>query len=105
MATEHQYEALGRTWVNPDGTKRRIYFPENLLAELIGLKVTTYKTGNISSASLNGQKISNGKADQIRTTLRYGKAYFDCMDGTVKTENLGAYTETIVAGLAARVGE
>ena len=100
--TEEQYEKLGRTWVSNDGTKRRIYFPETLLAELIGFTYSTYKTGNISGASLNGNKLSNGKAERLRTDLRFGKAYFDCNTEEVCVEGLKQYEGQIVAGLRAR---
>lgn len=99
--TEELAQQFGRTWVSNDGTKRRVYFPETLLARLIGLRISTYKTGNISGATLDGEKISNGRADKIRTLLRFGKAYFDCHTQTLVTENLGSYADDIVAGLEA----
>jgi hypothetical protein len=98
-AIEQHYERFGTTWVSPDGSHRRIYFSEGLLASLIGLRYLTYKTGNIVSASLHGQKLSNRKADAIRTTLRAGKAYFDCVTQELRTEQLGQYTEAILRGL------
>ena len=102
MVTEAQYQQLGKTWVSSDGAKRRIYFPETLLTDIIGLTYTTYNTGNIRSASLKGQPIAHRKADQIRTTLRYGKAYVDCHDSSLRAEGFGSYTDTILAGLAQR---
>jgi hypothetical protein len=90
---------VGHTWISRDGTKRRLYVPDQWLAESSGLRDDTYKTGNISSASLNGEKLSNGKAEKLRTLLRVGKAYFDCNDGRVHVENMDSYTETMRAGL------
>ena len=100
--TEHQYEKLGRTWVSPDGSKRRIYFAETLLADLIGFRYTTYKTGNISSASLQGAKLSNGKADTLRQALRGSTAYFDCVTQQLCVEGVAPYAAQILAGLQQR---
>lgn len=44
-------------------------------AALIGLKVYYYNTGNVSSATLNGEKISNSKALELLAGL--DGAYID----------------------------
>ncbi len=53
--------AGGREWKTEDG-KHRIYFNSDVLAEMYGLSVEYYGTGNISSAKLDGEKISNSSA-------------------------------------------
>jgi hypothetical protein len=44
------------------GDKHRFYFDETLLGDLINFRVNRYNTGNISSATLNGEPVSNSKA-------------------------------------------
>jgi hypothetical protein len=57
------------------GAMRRVYF--NDLIELFGLNVSRYNSGNISSASLNGEGISNSRAREIISSLSTGKFYYD----------------------------
>lgn len=56
----------------------RIYFNE--LHTWYGLECSFYKTGNISSASLNGAKISNSQANSILGRIS-GKLWLDLIDG------------------------
>lgn len=78
----------GKRWVSPDGSKERIYLNDtDTLASTIGLKYTTYKSGAIKSATLNGEKISNSKANDIFSNLQ--GAYYDVKTGTLHT-NSGA---------------
>ncbi len=51
------------TWTHPGTGEVRLYV--NNLAEVIGLDVSFYKTGNVSSAALDGERISNSKAAQL----------------------------------------
>lgn len=67
----------GSEWIKNE--HHRIYF--NNLPELFGLTCSYYKTGNIFSATLDGEKISNGRAREIETILRFGKIWYN-----VKTE-------------------
>ena len=56
------------------GDHHRIYFnwhTDEVLAEFFGLVINRYKTGNISSAYLNGEKISNSEARRIIGTNPY----------------------------------
>lgn len=55
---------------------RRIYF--NNLAALMGLSISYYKTGNISSARHNGERISNGAAGRMLSSI--DKLWFDLAD-------------------------
>lgn len=52
-----------RPWVSRDGSRARLYV--NDWSELIGLQVERYGTGNISSAHLDGEKISSRQAGLI----------------------------------------
>lgn len=79
-----QLTALGgKLWEK--GSMRRVYF--NDAHELIGLQYNTYGTGSISSATLNGEKISNSECKRILN--RIGKIYFDLTDNKIR----GTYTE------------
>lgn len=55
----------------------RVYI--NHWAELAGLKITRYNTGNISSATYQGEAISNSQAYKILGTL--AEVWFDANDG------------------------
>ena len=55
-------EQHGSKWVHPTTGEVRYYINE--WANLAGLSVGRYGTGNISSASLDGEKISNTSASQ-----------------------------------------
>ncbi len=61
---------IGNEWTK--GHHHRIYF-NGSFAKAIGLERAYYKTGNISSAYLKGNKISNREAGN----LTVGKVYFD----------------------------
>lgn len=73
----------GNLWEK--GSMRRVYF--NNVPALIGLSYSTYKTGNISSASLNGVGISNSECARILRSI--GKIYWDLDTGKMH----GSYTE------------
>ncbi|ECJ5891753.1 hypothetical protein FNH88_19165 [Salmonella enterica subsp. salamae] len=61
----------------------RVYFNYDVVSSIIGFDYSTYKTGNISSASLNGSHISNCRASSIRSMLSTTKFWFDAADGKV----------------------
>jgi len=73
-----QLEAMGgKVWEKAG--MRRVYF--NDAAALIGLSYSTYKTGNISSATLNGVAISNSECGRILAKI--GKIYWDLDTGKI----------------------
>ncbi|WP_312738310.1 hypothetical protein [Atlantibacter hermannii] len=73
ISTEQKLLDLGmRVWTG--GNHRRIYVNAEHWAEVFGLVIDVYKTGNIKSAALNGETISNTKAYKL-IALR---PYFDC---------------------------
>lgn len=62
------------------GGNDRIYF--NSAAEkIIGLSVERYKTGNISSATLNGERISNSRASKILASIQ--GMYYNVNNGKI----------------------
>jgi transposase-like protein len=61
--TKDQILAIGGNAWTPRTGQERVYL--NNWHELIGLEVSRYNTGNICSATINGQRISNGKATRL----------------------------------------
>ena len=82
MATNGSFEgkliALGGNEWKAYG-KHRIYFDTEIQCELLGLEIQRYKTGNISSATLNGEDISNTRAAKIIGSL--DKFWYDIKTG------------------------
>jgi hypothetical protein len=81
--TKKEYEsklikAGGKEWQK--GDKHRIYFNTRETSEAIGLKVDFYKTGNVSSATINGDHISNSRARGILFDLQNGGFHYDFLD-------------------------
>jgi hypothetical protein len=74
----------GKEWQS--GDKHRVYF--NDLAKRYGLDLNFYGTGNISSASLDGEKISNSKAKKIDSYLRFAKLWYDFSDNEFHHKDL-----------------
>lgn len=73
--------------------KERIYFDT---ADLIGLTYGQYKTGNISYAEINGEKISNAECRRILKKIS-GKAFYDIQSKEFVCYNCDAeYKEIII---------
>lgn len=58
----------------------RIYF-NSAAKKIINLKLSYYKTGNISNASLDGDRISNCEAKKILASLN--SSYIDVTSGKI----------------------
>jgi len=72
----NQIEAMkkyGKVWEK--GHMSRIYF--NYLSDWYGLKTENYNTGNVCSAWVNGEKVSNSEAKRIMGRLAYAKVWYD----------------------------
>ena len=76
ITEEQAIKAGGKLWGKYG--KKRAYFNE--LENAIGLEINYYNTGNISSASLRGEKISNTKAGKILFMLNDAKVWYDFAD-------------------------
>lgn len=89
----------GNSWTPSRGGDERIYI--NNWFELIGLKVSRYNTGNISSATMDGEHISNTKAAKI---IGDGKVYYHTGDGKIHAQGSAAgYIHEIVEGIGAEL--
>lgn len=65
--------------------KDRIYL-NNLLKEKSGLEIDRYNSGNISSAKLNGEKISNSMAGRIINCME--ASYYDIQKDSFYTGSI-----------------
>lgn len=79
------------------GNYNRLYLNEAVDA-LIGLEVTCYKSGNISSARLKGESISNAEARRI--IERTCKAYID-----LDTMELVSVNELLISAISEKEAE
>jgi len=78
MTKKEALEMGGREWQK--NGNHRIYFNGGALEVLYGLEILRYKTGNISSATFNGEDISNSKANKLLNKIiceRGDRAYYD----------------------------
>lgn len=69
----------GSLWENYG--KSRIYFNGPEIAESQGLSWSNYNSGNISSASLNGDKVSNSECKRILGGFQWVKVWYDVASG------------------------
>lgn len=73
-----ELEAKGfKRWIK--GTYDRLY----INASVLGLVCDYYKTGNISYAEFNGEKISNAEAYRMKSA----KTFVDVKTGTIYSNN------------------
>ena len=71
------------TWTHPRTGEVRHYV--NNWTAVCGFQISTHKSGNISFAQMNGEKISNSQAKQIISSI--GKVWID--DSGVHTTGNG----------------
>lgn len=74
-------EIGARKWTAPNGTVR-YYF--NGLARLFGFELTYYNTGNLCTAKLDGETISNTQAKRYLSDLESMKVWVE--EGTLRTK-------------------
>lgn len=77
-------KSIGKEWIKED--MHRIYI--NNLEKIYGLETTSYKTGNISSATLNGEDISNSRARQLTSDLSCAKIYYNVKTEKFETQHI-----------------
>jgi hypothetical protein len=93
--------AGGSEWES--GDNHRVYF--NDLPELYGLQAERYGTGNISSATLDGQKISNSKARKIESGLSGSKVWYNVKTGKYESKGLSESAEKkIISNIQRKTG-
>lgn len=93
MLTPAQYEALkalGKEWRK--GEYDRLYI--NDLPRLYGLEISCYKTGNISYATLDGEKISNSECRRLLS--KFDKLWYDNVTRTFESKGMDRETHEIL---------
>jgi len=84
--------------------KHRVYF--NDLTEFYGLKLEFYNSGNISSATLDGEHISNTSAKTIYSRLLAGSVYYDVADGKYHGQYIEqSFFNVVVKAIEAKIME
>ena len=76
----------GREWIKAG--KHRIYIAVDMACKAINLRCQFYGSGNVSSATLDGDKISNCSARDMRQTL--SGMYYDVQIGKFVGSYYGA---------------
>ena len=80
MSMQQKLENLGLSvWGEEFGKPRMYVNTDEQLEVIFGLSIGRYGTGNISSARLNGERISNTRARKLSDN----KIYFDCVTQTM----------------------
>lgn len=98
---EQRLLELGNLWER--GEMRRIYFDD--LEALYGLQISRYNTGNISSARLDGESISNTEARRLVDRLPE-KLWYDCNTSEFRHRGGEAHAaDVIVSEIRRRVAE
>lgn len=91
----------GSVWVHPATGETRVYL--NGWERFIKLEVWRYKTGNISYAELNGEKISNSRAGKILCA----RVWWSDVDGKVHVTGrsvlAAGFLDELISGLRAAV--
>lgn len=98
--TDQLTAAGGKLWETEKF--HRVYF--NDLASLYGLQISHYNTGNICSAKLDGQKISNTKARKLCLVLSDAKFFYDLDEQGFRIKS--RYTidiDKLVSAITARI--
>jgi len=74
LTTEQLVKLGGNEWTGNNGVTR-VYM--NGLSGLYGLEYGLYKTNNVSWARLNGEKISNRRAQSLVFQFTHGKLWVE----------------------------
>lgn len=72
-------------WINPRNAETR-YYINGFWADMLGLHIERYNTGNISYASIDGEKIANGRAGRLSGKLwadENGNLHLDYFNGDI----------------------
>ena len=94
----------GVEWKKSD-TLHRIYFDKNRIAEILGLDCQYYNTGNISSAALCGESISNSRAKSIWSKMP-DKFWYDVPTGKFNWSLCGDnFASEIIAAITNKINQ
>jgi hypothetical protein len=94
----------GKFWEG--GSHKRVYFNADSILRNSGLEVNRYESGNISSATYKGKKISNSWAKEIINKIQYGKLYYDInTDKIMHAGNFRDISEEIINDFLKKIRE
>ena len=74
--------------------RKRAYISDEGIKKALNLEVEHYKTGNISSAKMDGEKISNSEA--FRILLRFSDTYYDMINDKWSFDESSEYADRII---------
>lgn len=98
MATQYTVEQLtaigGKVWEKAD--MKRVYFNEYKLAELYGLEYDTYKSGMVSSATIDGEPTSNSFANKLLGKLTIAKFWYDFNTNEFRSKGMDSELTAII---------
>ena len=104
--TNEVLSKIGKAWTHPKTGEVRYYIDNDTAAEIGGLEIERYKTGNISDAWYKGKKISNSEAKRM---LGYIYKVYCTEDGEViiQTNKYGdeypGFVSRIKAGIESKI--
>lgn len=84
----------GNLWEHPGTGQKRWYLNADTIADLSGLDVEYYKSGNVSKATLDGERISNSEARGMLAHFSFGKFYLAADDSERGWSVLGRDEDT-----------
>ena len=97
----------GKLWEKAD--KRRVYFDAGVIASALGYSWSKYKSGQVSSATLSGERISNSEMKRVLDSLVYSKFWYDLTDGRfhwrADSEKAGGFLEDFAGLLREKLAE
>lgn len=85
----------GKEWMS--GEKHRIYFNNKI--DFLNLEINRYGTGSVSSARMDGEKISNRSACRILDSLSQLSIYWDVNENCMRHYGSDALAEKIIENI------
>lgn len=91
----------GKEWKSSDGEKHRVYFEPQLSD--FGVKVSRSKSsGRITQASINGETVSNSRAEKRVGQISSGKFWYDAKEKKFFSQNMSDEDAAIMKAAALR---
>lgn len=75
----------------------RVYFNTPALCRIYGLELDFYKSGNVSHATLDGEKISNSRGRKEYDHLEQCKFWYDVNDDKFRSRYLNEEVYDVIA--------
>jgi hypothetical protein len=99
MIDTEKLKLFGSEWIKND--MHRIYF--NNIFEHLDAEITYHKSGTFDNVKINGQRISNNKANGIK---QFAKIWYDVKTGKFESKNIDKiYFDQVVESIKEKVAE